>query len=100
MNWILLLLAAIILFLILKNFKHHLFLKTLKLFTLILIAILVLFALVQYTSIGNYFDKEEIISKTGATVFDAVKGSLDIDSAVGKADLNNLLNTGIEIGKN
>ncbi|MEK6816529.1 MAG: hypothetical protein AABY09_02870, partial [Nanoarchaeota archaeon] len=84
MNWIMLLLVFVILFLILKNFKHHMFLKMLKVFMILVMFVLILLVVSHYVDIGEFFNKDNAISKTGATVVETVRNNPGLAYSMGK----------------
>ena len=72
------------------------FMKMLKVFAVLIAFILILLVVSHYVDIGDFFNKDNAISKTGAAVVETVKDNLDGRAIIKEADLNDMLDTSIE----
>lgn len=80
MNWIIIGLIALVALFFLKNLKHHLIRKSITVFIILTMIIMVLLLTSSYFDVGSIFSKESLFAKTGAAVVDTVNNNVDAPS--------------------
>lgn len=77
MNWVLIVLALLLVLFFFKNLKHHLVRKSITFTIALVIFFLALMFLSSYLDMGNFFSKDSILAKTGAAVVNTVSSNVD-----------------------
>lgn len=80
MNWIIIGLIALVSLFFFKNLKHHLVRKSITLFFVMVVILMILLFTSSYLDIGSIFSKESVFAKTGAAVVNTVSTNVDTSS--------------------
>ena len=80
MNWIIIGLIVLVALFFLKNLKHNLVRKSMFLFFVLVIILMILLFTSSYLDIGSIFSKESVFAKTGAAVVNTVSTNVDTSS--------------------
>lgn len=80
MNWILVVLALLLVLFFFKNLKHHLVRKSITFAIALVVFFLALMFLSSYLDMGNFFSRDSLLAKTGAAVINTVSDNVDTSS--------------------
>lgn len=96
MGWLSVILVLALFFLLIRNFKHEIFRRGLKLFSFLLLLVLILTMAAYYVDIEDYFSKDNILTETGASIVKVVKDNFKDYEIIDKGDIEMVVDKSLD----
>jgi len=96
MAWLTIVLIVAFVFILFKYKKHEIKIHSKRYLVVIALLLLTLMITSYYVNLDDYFNKDNLLSKTGAAVVETIKDNVALNDIVTKDDIESIFDKGVD----